>query len=218
MTQLGFATPGALFPDPGTARDWLSRELSRPEYQESLLERFSRWFDDLLNSASEAAGQGAMSSVVALVLLLVLVTGIALALSRLRANPTQAAPGSAVFSDPRLTAAEHRRLARTALDQEQWGAAVVESVRALAAGLVERGLMPEQPGVTIHEISDRAAAVFPAHGPRLEVAARAFDETRYGDRPADERQARATVELEQELGAADPEATGARSPATAVPR
>jgi hypothetical protein len=218
VTQPWSKAPGALFPDPDTAREWLSRELSRPEYQESLLERFSRWFNGLLDAASEAAAHGGMNPVVAVLLLVLLVAGTALALSRLRVNPTPATHGAAVFSDARQTAAEHRRRALGAIEEEQWGSAVVESVRALAAGLVERGLMPEQSDVTVHEMSDRAAELFPAHRPRLEVASRVFDETRYGDRPAVEGQARDAVELERELAAANPDETGARSPVRAVPR
>jgi hypothetical protein len=218
VTQSWSAAPGALFPDPDSARDWLSRELSRPEYQESLLERFTRWFNGLLDAASRAAGQGGLSPVVALVLLVLLVTGIALALSRLRANPAPATQDPALFSDPRQTAAEHRRRAHAALEQEQWGMVVVESVRALAAGLVERGLVPEQSDVTAHEISDRAATLFPSHQRRLEAASRVFDETRYGDRAADERRARDVLALEGELAATVPYDAGTHSPVRAVPR
>lgn len=210
--------PAVLFPDPGTARDWLGRELSRPEYQESLVDRFARWFDQLLNAAEEVGGAGGLSPVVALVLLVLLVGGIALVLSRLRANPGADDPGSAVFADSRLSAEEHRRRAQSALADRAWGEAVVESVRALAAGLVERGLVPEQSGVTVHEIAERAAALFPAHVQRLEATARVFDETRYGDRPADEVQAREAVQLEEELSRSSPESGGHRSPAHAVPR
>ena len=35
-----------------------------------------------------------------------------------------------------------------------------------------------------------------------------FDETRYGDRPADEPRARAAVELEAKLGSRSPDGTG----------
>ena len=45
-----------------------------------------------------------------------------------------------------------------------------------------------------------------------------FDETRYGDRPADEAHARDVVALEEELGARTARETGARAPANVVPR
>lgn len=212
------AALGALFPDPDTARDWLGRELSRAEYQESLADRFARWFNRLLNAAGEVGGAGGLSPVLALVLLALLVAGIALALSRLRANPTSRMPGSEVFSEARLSAEGHRSRARVALSSQDWDQAVVEAVRALAAGLVERRLAPEQPGVTVHELGDRASALFPAHVQRLEAAARIFDETRYGDRPAAEDQAREVVQLEEELSGRTPMPGGPRGPTNAVPR
>jgi hypothetical protein len=211
------SVPGALFPDPGTARDWLRQELSGQEYQESLVERFQRWVGELLDKLSSATG-GGLNPVVALVLLALLAGGIALALSRLRANPSSVADDRAVFSETRLTAAEHRGRAHAALVQSQWGEAAVEAVRALAAGLVERGLVPEQSDVTVHELGERAAALFPDRSARLEAMARVFDETRYGARPPDEDAARAAVDLELELASEVPDRDRGRGPVSAVPR
>ena len=219
MTPFHTATPGAVFPDPDTAREWLEEELARPEYQEPFLERVARWFNDLLETVREATETGGgFSRLVALALLALLVAGVAIALSRLRANPTLPTPGAAVFSQARETAEEHRRRANAALRQERWGEAVIESVRALASGLVERDLMAEQSGVTAHEIGWRAAELFPSHRRRLETMSMLFDETRYGDRPAEEARARDVVELEAELGSRSPHGTGARGPANVVPR
>jgi hypothetical protein len=197
----------------------LQEELSRPDYQEPLLERLARWFDDLVGSARDAtAAGGGLSRLVALLLLALLVVGVAVALSRLRANPTPASSGTAVFSESPETAAEHRHRANAALRQERWGEAVIEAVRALASGLVERDLMAEQPGVTVHEISGRATELFPSHQRRLEAMSAIFDETRYGDRVADEARARDVVALEAELGARNPDGSDARGPAMVVPR
>ena len=219
LTALQTGMPGSLFPDPENAREWLGEELARPEYQEPFLERVARWFNELVESVRDAtASGGGLSRLAALVLLALLLVGVAAALSRLRANPTLPSSGTAVFSEPPLTAAEHRRRANTALQQQRWDEAVIESVRALASSLVERGLMPEQSGVTAHEISWRAAELFPDRRPRLETMSSVFDETRYGDRPADEARARAAVELEAELGSRSPDGTGARGPASMVPR
>ena len=208
-----------MFPDPETAREWLQEELARTEYQEPFLERFARWFNDLVGEVQDATSTGGgLSRLVAFVLLALLVVGIALALSRLRANPTPPTSGTAVFSEEPETAEEHRRRAHVALSQERWGEAVIESVRALASGLLERNLMAEQSGVTAHEIGWRAAELFPSHRGRLETMSMVFDETRYGDRPADEARARDVVALESELGSRSPQGTGARGPASVVPR
>ena len=219
MTWLGTTMPGSLFPDPETAREWLQDELARPEYQEPLLERLARWFNELVDSARDATDtSGGLSRLVALLLLVLLVVGVAVALSRLRANTTPPSTGTAVFSEAPDTAQEHRRRANDALRQERWGEAVIEAVRALASGLVERNLMTEQSDVTAHEISWRAAELFPSHRRRLETMSAVFDETRYGDRAADEARARDVVGLEAELGARNPEGTGTRGPAIVVPR
>jgi hypothetical protein len=217
VTVLLAVAPGALLPDPGTAHDWLQRELSRADYQESFAERFSRWFDHLLGTVSSSTS-GGLGPVAGLVLLAVLAAGLAFALSRLRANPDSGAPPGAVFAEARLTSGEHRRRADAALAAERWGEAVVEAVRALAAGLVERGLMAEQSGVTVHEISQRACVLFPAFHERLEEMSLVFDSTRYGARPAGEEQARDVVDLERAVGAGRPTGDAARGPVSAVPR
>jgi len=219
VTRVWTLMPGSLFPDPETAREWLQDELARPEYQEPFLERLARWFNELVGSARDATDtSGGLSRLVALLLLVLLVVGVAVALSRLRANPTPPSSGTAVFSEAPETAQEHRRRAKAALQQERWDEAVIEGVRALASGLVERNLMSEQAGVTAHEISWRAAELFPSHQRRLETMSAVFDETRYGDRAAGEAQARDVVGLEAELGSRTPEGTGPRGPAMVVPR
>ena len=98
------AVPRSLFPDPESARELLQDELARPEYQEPFLERVARWFNDLVDSARDAtATTGGLSQLAALVLLALLVVGVAVALSRLRANPTPSKSGTAVFSDAPLS-------------------------------------------------------------------------------------------------------------------
>ena len=55
-------------------------------------------------------------------------------------------------------------------------------------------------------------------GDRLDRAARVFDETRYGDRHADEASARELAALDTELRVAAPQSGGPRRPVPAVPR
>jgi hypothetical protein len=211
--------PWALVPDPRQAREWLGQELSRPDYQESWVERFNRWLSDLLDKVSAATSHaGQLNPVLAAAIAVALVGLCALALSRLRRNPTVQQHGGAVFAEVRESAQQHRQAAHQALDQGRWGDAVVESVRALAAGLVERGLVPEQADVTVHELTENAAALYPGLGSRLRQTGVAFDETKYGDRPADEDRAVAAVALEDEVSRRRPEQSGSRPPVSAVPR
>ena len=208
-----------LTPGPGTAREWLREELSKREYQPSLSERFWQWVQDLFDKVRDATvAAGGFDPVLALAVLVVLVALAAFVLSRLRANPT-APPGERpVFAAAPLSAADHRELARVALERGDWDAAVVESTRALAANLFERGLVAEDAGATAHEISARAGLVFPSARDGLEGAALAFDETRYGDRRADEASAREVAALEQALRTATPAPRPGRGPVPAVPR
>ena len=209
----------ATSPDPGTARSWLREELSRPDYQESLLQRVSRWFHDLLDQLQAATGaSGGLSTLSGVVVLVLLVAVGTFLLSRLGANAKGREPSAPVFTDTRRSAADHRHAARTALEQERWEDAVLESVRALAAGLFERGLAQEHADVTVHEIATRTAALFPAHQPRIDAVATTFDETRYGDRPADATHALEAVSLEDDLARLAPARPAADGPLVAVPR
>ena len=220
MADLLTAVSGAaLLPPPGPARAWLHQELSRPEYHRSLVERISQAVQDFFDRIREASvGAGGFHPLAALLLLVVLVALGALVLSRLRANPAAPSSERALFAEHRLGAADHRALAHRALEAGDWDTAVVESTRALAAALVERDLVAEDPGVTADEIAARAGELFPQVGARLGRLALVFDETMYGGRPADERRGREAAALEHELRGATPVRSGGRGPVAAVPR
>jgi hypothetical protein len=209
--------PATLLPDPGTGRAWLREELTQPRYRESLADRFNRWFDELVAGAQDV-GRVGLHPVLALVLLLLVGAAAAFLLSRLRANPASAEGSTAVFTGTRLGTVEHRRLASSALAEGRWDDAVVEAVRALASGLFERGLVEEHTDMTVQELVAGASRTFPRHRARLAAAGRVFDETRYGERPAREEEARDAVGLELELSTHRPEGDPRSGPVLAVPR
>jgi Domain of unknown function (DUF4129) len=216
----GMALPGPLHPDADTAREWLRQELLRREYRPNLVERMQDWFQDLLAKAQGGAGNfGGLSDAVLLGLTVVVALLLVFVLSRLRRNAGADRTPEPVFGDVRRTAAEHRRLARAAYDTAVWEDAVVEGMRALAAGLVERQLVDDVPAATAHEVTTLAAPRFPSYADRLEVAARVFDETRYGDHRATRGRAGAMLDLESALTGASPaNGTKVRGPVGAVPR
>ncbi len=196
-----------LDPGPDEARRLLARELDRPEYREPLLQRVLGWLSDLVATAAEGGdGLGRAASVA---VLLLLVGAAVLLLSRLRRGPAKAGAPAAVFGEVRLGAAEHRAAARAAYDDARWDDAVVEAVRALAAGLGDRGVIGEQRGVTVHEVVAAAGARFPSDREGLTTLGVSFDEVRYGDRHADELTARVALDLEGRIAAATPASTGA---------
>lgn len=220
IAALGVLTSGPLLPDPGTAHEWLRRELLRPDYQPSLLERVRDWFGRLFDKVQSGTGDFAgLGRPLLLLLLLVLVAGGVYLAVRLRRNPGAGREPTSVFGDVRRTAVEHRRLAEAAFEGAEWDEAVVEGMRAVAARLVERGVVDDIPATTAHEVTRLAAPRFPAYAERLESAAQVFDETRYGDRRANRERARAMLDLDRELdAAAATTGTGRRGPVAAVPR
>jgi hypothetical protein len=219
LTAPSLAALDALFPGPGTARDWMREELSGREYQPSLSERFWHWVQDLFDHVYDASvGAGGFSPVVALVILALVIALAAFVLSRLGRNPGGQTTAGPLFTEARSSAADHRALAHRALARGDWDTTVVESMRALAAGLFERGLVVEETGATAHEISATAAQSFPAERDRLERAAVSFDETRYGERPATEPGAREILALEEVLRSAPSGRGNFTGPVAAVPR
>lgn len=207
-------------PDPGTAHDLLRAELYKREYQPSLLERVQQWFQDLLDKLQGSTGNlSGISGLVVLLMTLLLLAVAVVVLARLRRTTGGEQVAEPVFGEVRRTASEHRLLARSAYDGGAWDEAVVEGMRALAAGLVERQLVEDLPAATAHEVTTLASPRFPAYADRLEAASRVFDETRYGDRRANRDHATAMLELDRAVSAAAPVTTPAsRGPVAAVPR
>lgn len=210
--------PAALDPEPGPARRLLTRELQDPKYRPDLLGRLGDWVGDRLDDlGGPGRGLGLLGRPLLLVLLLLVVVGVVLVLVRLRRDPHVGGAGTSVFDDVRRSAAEHRALAHAALSEAGHDTAVVEGLRALAAGLVERQVVTDTPAATAREVADVAAPRFPGMADRLGEAARVFDETRYGERPADRRRAELVLDVEDSLRRSDPVAPSA-GPVLAVPR
>lgn len=206
-------------PEPGPARDWVREELARSEYQPSLLERVAGWFGDLLDKLLNAAdGIGRLDPVFALVLVGLLVVGAAVVLARLRPAGVRREASAPVLGEKRMTAAGHRALAERARDEGRYDDAVVEALRAIAVGLVERALLDDRPATTAREVALAAAASFAGLAGRLHAAAERFDAVRYGDRHADRAAADELLDLEAAVRHAHPEATGTAGPVLAVPR
>jgi len=211
--------PLELRPDPGPAQDWVRHELTKPEYRPSLLERIVTWVVEQLGKLIDAAQSiGRLDSVVALALLAGLVVGLAVVLARLRRDPGKRAAERSVLEDTRTTAAQYRARAGKALAEERWDDAVLDGMRAIAVGLVERALADDLPSATAHEVAATAAAVFPTQQGRLDAAARLFDDVRYGDRHADRAGAGELLELERVLRSLRADRARATEPVLAVPR
>lgn len=211
---------GPGLPSPDEARDLLRTELDRPEYRPSLLERLRTWLSELFDAIFGGLGGASLPTW----WILLILAGLGAALVALvvwivlrgrRERGTVETDG--VFGGRRRSAAGHRATAELALAEGRHDDAVVEAVRALAAGLIERALLADTPDLTVHELTLTAGSRFAGERDGLLRTGRAFDEVRYGDRHVDQRTAEEAVALERRISAARPGDTET-GPVAAVPR
>lgn len=94
---------------------------------------------------------------------------------RLRSGP--------VLGDKPRTTADYRRAAARFAAAGDYGQAIVEGVRAVAAELEERKILPPRPGRTADELAIEAGAELPGLAAELRTVTRLFDDVRYGDKP-----------------------------------
>jgi hypothetical protein len=180
----GVTAPGGA-PGPGigrnAARELARHELSKPVYQQhvSLIQRI---LDKLggLHSGVNSAVPGGWWTLIGVMALAVIIAGVAIARLGPVARPHRR---HAVLGGRALTAAQHRLEARRLAESAQWSAAIRESLRAIAAELEERVILPPRAGRTAHELAAEAAAVLPDLADPLRAAARLFDDVCYGERP-----------------------------------
>lgn len=161
-------------------------ELSRPVYhpQQSLTARAVHfvlaWLDRLLRATQQVPG-GWWGFVVLVVLAVILVFVVLARIGPVaRARRRQAGPGAVAVT---RTAAEHRAAAGRLAAAGDYGGAICERVRAIAAQLDERGVLAPRIGRTADEFATEAGRALPPHAADLLGAARLFDEVRYGHRP-----------------------------------
>lgn len=194
-----------LTPDSPEAREWLERELAKPEYQaeQGLLDRIIEWVLRQLDGGPT----GALPGPVLWLLLAVVVVGIILVVARsLRSNPgDRSADAGEVFGDGRLrTATQHRQAARAAMADGDHDLAVLEAFRGMARDGADRTLLPDSPGMTVQEVLVGLTRAFPTKGDPLASSAAAFDDVRYGDARASAATATSVVALGEELAGETP--------------
>jgi hypothetical protein len=206
----GSPVPGAVPVDLGAdpARDLAREELARPAYQEAApdplsaaLQWLARRIEDLLRAASGVSPGGGWGLLVIVVVLVVVVI-----LVRRRFGPlarTSSVPG-AVLGATEFTAAEHRRLAVEHATAGRYDDAVRERMRAIVRSLEERTLLEPRRGRTAGDAAREGGRALPAAAGALQDAARLFDETVYGGRPAD-------ADTAGRMRAADDEVTATRA-------
>ncbi len=190
-----------LDPSSDEARSWLRRELLDPEYHDQdLLGRLLRWLERALARGLDvAASAPPLSTLAAMVVLVLLAVGLGLLLSRARRTARAAAPAAVVLSEESVTAAELRRRAEAAVAQGRFADAVVDGFRALTLRQAERGRLEDAPSATAHEVAASLAAEYPAKRGEIALGAATFEAVLYGGRPATAGQADALLALDDEL-------------------
>ena len=165
-------------PAPLIGRD-AARRLARRELAEmSFWQRVTEWIVRLLNDSGSVV-PGGWFGLIALAVLAVLAVAVALAWARPGRPRRTAAP---VQGRVARSAAEHRHEAERLAAAGAYAAAIIEGVRAIAADLDEREILPARPGRTADELAEDAGRELPALAGGLRAATRLFDDVRYGDR------------------------------------
>ena len=201
-------------PDAPTARRLLEDELARPEYHEgpSLVERAIEWIIEKISGLLDATGSMNPVVLVAVVGVVLAVVGVALWVAgpaRLRAK--QLAPGALAAADDSRTSEQMRAASLSAASHGDLTTAVVERFRAVVRAAEERVVLTEMPGRTADEAAAELGAAFPGASTRIRSAARVFDDTLYGERPATTQHLTSVVALDDELGSTRPLPTAERA-------
>jgi hypothetical protein len=198
----GARMPGAGMPDrvpvdltAQEARRLAELELADPAYraaQPGLLQKVIDWLVEQVQHALAVVSDTSPGGWVG-ILGLVTVLVIAVLFVRWRLGPVTRSAVVTFTVDPGTSAAQYRARAAELAAAGSWGSAVSERMRALVRAAQERGLVDSQPGWTADEVAAAVAEQLPGSRELLTAAARAFDDVRYGGRPAD-RGAYETVE------------------------
>jgi hypothetical protein len=168
----------------GAAQRLARAELAKAIYhqQPSLTQRLLSAIVRFLSRLFQAAGgvPGGWWSVVALAALAVLLASGIISWIGPVARSRRAAPLAA--AGPPRTAAGHRAAAERMASSGSYAAAILECVRAIAAELEERAVLPPHDGRTADEFAGEAGQALPVHAEALKRAALLFDDVCYGQR------------------------------------
>jgi hypothetical protein len=146
----------------------------------SIWTRILHDIEQLFNTSANAVPGGWFGLVVFGVIVVVLVIAI---LSWARPAAGRRIRARSVLGGTARTAEDYRLSAARFADAGDYGEAIVEAVRAIAAELEERGILRPRLGRTANELAIEAGGELPELAADLRSATGLFDDVRYGDRP-----------------------------------
>jgi hypothetical protein len=187
--------------DRDAAHEAAQRELGKPIYPKpSLTERLMDWFNELLYKlmVEGSSVPGGWFTLCLLLILLAVAIVVAIRIAR-RTMRTNHDGEYALFGEHVLTAAEHRTAAEQSAAAGNWAAAIRHRLRALARQLEENGVLEPVPGRTATELARDTGRAVPNLAAELRLAADAFNDVTYGERPGTETAYRRIADLDDHL-------------------
>jgi len=183
-------------------------ELSKPEYHhhvpliEAVILAVLHFLSRIVNAASGAVPGGWWALVALAALSVIVAAGVLNWIGPLARAHRGSGPLAAEGGE--RTARDHRREAQRLAGAGGYTAAIIERVRAIAAELEERGVLPPRAGRTADEFAAEAGRALPVHADALRDAARQFDEIHYGQRPGSRAGYERLSELDRQILASAP--------------
>ena len=156
------------------------QRLARRELAEvGLLQRILNWIGRLFGGASHLVPHGWFGLIVLGVIAVAAVLVVLFWVRPARAGRSAALP---VLAGAARTAQDYRADAERLAAAGDYGGAIVQGVRAIAAELEQRKILPPRPARTADELAFEAGSELPETADDLRTVTRLFDDVRYGDR------------------------------------
>jgi hypothetical protein len=171
--------------DHDAAHQAAQRELDKPIYPKgSLNQRVHEWIHELLFRLLEKGSSvpGGWFTLSVLFTLLIVAIVIAIRIAR-RTMRTHRGGDYELFDTGQLSADQHRATAERFAAEGNWTAAIRHRLRAVARGLEETRILDPAPGRTANELARDAGARIPHLASEFSLAATAFNDVTYGERP-----------------------------------
>jgi type II secretory pathway pseudopilin PulG len=156
------------------------QRLARHELAEmTFWQRIVNWLARLPANAGTVVPGGWFGLISLAILAVVAVTVV---LYWARPTRTRRARNESVLGRESMTARDYRRSAERWAAAGEYAGAIVDGVRAIAAELDERGILPPRPGRTAGELAAEAGGELPDLAADLRAVTRLFEDIRYGDK------------------------------------